>query len=161
MRISSAIVAVAALASPAFADEPALTSTEVQAELRPAGDEIEHCYTDRTPGMRGAGHLDLVMTVSRIGIVERLEIKTPGLSARVAKDIASCVRSAVATISFPMRKAWTTATVPYFFQRTYAPNAGPQLSCWNPNGCHVKHEPSETWSSGPSQAGNRSRTRSP
>jgi hypothetical protein len=25
--------------------------------------------------------------------------------------------------------------VPFFYQHTAAPNAGPQLSCWDPKGC--------------------------
>ena len=37
-----------------------------------------------------------------------------------------------------MRKTFTTATIPYFFQRTAAPNAGPQLSCWDPKGCRTR-----------------------
>jgi len=47
----------------------------------------------------------------------------------------------VTSIAFPARKVFTTATVPYFFQRT--PGPGPQLSCWNPNGCHGAHASSE------------------
>jgi len=33
------------------------------------------------------------------------------------------------------RKAQTIAVVPYFYQRTAAPNSGPQYSCWDPKGC--------------------------
>ena len=76
-----------------------------------------------------------MFTVSRHGVLEKLEIKTPGLASRVAKRIDRCIRDAAGTVSFPARKGWTTATVPYFFQRTRAPNAGPQLSCWSPDGC--------------------------
>jgi len=46
--------------------------------------------------------------------------------------IDACVQ---ATVTFPARRTWTTATVPYFLLHTDAPNAGPQLSCWDPNGC--------------------------
>jgi hypothetical protein len=126
-----------ASATPVLADSHGLSADEVRSELRPVSDEIEHCYMDRTPDVRGAGHLELVLTVSRDGIVEKLNVKTPGLSSRVAKNIATCIREAVVTVTFPVNKNWTTATVPYFFQRTSAPNSGPQLSCWNPNGCHV------------------------
>jgi hypothetical protein len=48
------------------------------------------------------------------------------------------VRHAVEAVTFPARRTYTTATVPYFFQRTAAPNAGPQESCWNERGCPGK-----------------------
>ena len=135
------LLAVIVTTAPALADpaplQAALTPDEVQATVRLVSEELEHCYMDRTPEVRGAGHLDLVFTISRHGTVEKLDVKTPGLAPRVAKEIDGCVRAAVAPISFPARKTFTTATVPFFFQRTAAPNSGPQLSCWNPNGCRV------------------------
>lgn len=134
-------VALVGSTTPAFAEHatpPALTAGEVETILKPVADEIEHCYMDRTPEVRGAGHLELVLTVSRHGELQHLDVKTPGLPAKLGKDITGCVRSAIAPVSFPARKEYTTATVPYFFQRTAAPNAGPQLSCWNPDGCHAK-----------------------
>ena len=137
MRIWPALVFIFMTTAPALADDRGLTSDEVKAELRSVEDTIERCYTDNTREVRGAGHLDLVFTVSRHGVVEKLEIKTPGVSARVAKRIDRCIREAVGTVTFPKRKGWTTATVPYFFQRTHAPNAGPQLGCWNADGCRA------------------------
>jgi hypothetical protein len=137
MRIWPIAVVILGSVAPALADK-GLTADEVQAQLKPVAAEIERCYMDRTADVRGAGHLDLVLSVSRYGIVEHLDVKTPGLAAKLAKDIDGCVRAAVAPVAFPTRKTFTTATVPYFFQRTAAPNAGPQLSCWNPAGCHAK-----------------------
>jgi hypothetical protein len=133
------VLAFISVGSTAFAERlaPALTANDVHAVLKPVAGEIEHCYLDRTPEVRGAGQLDLVLTVSRRGELERVDVKTPGLSARVGKEIAGCIRTAVAPVSFPARRTFTTATVPYFFQRTATPNGGPQLSCWNPNGCHA------------------------
>lgn len=137
MRIWPTLVFVA-LTTPAFADNRGLTSDEIQEQLRPFSDEIEHCYMDRTPEVRGAGHLDIVLSVSRHGVLEKLEVKTPKLATKLAKSIDTCIRAAVTTVSFPERKDWTTATVPFFFQHTWAPNTGPQYSCWNPNGCHTQ-----------------------
>ena len=39
---------------------------------------------DRTPEVRGAGHLELVLTVSRHGELQHLDVKTPGLPAKLA-----------------------------------------------------------------------------
>lgn len=122
----------------AAADAPkprSLSAAEVTAQLAPVSAEIEHCYLDRTPELRGAGKLALVLTVSRRGELEALVIETPGVPARVAKQIDGCIRKLVEPVSFPARKTFTTATVPYFFQRTLAANAGPQLSCWSASGC--------------------------
>jgi hypothetical protein len=141
MRIWPLFALLVGTSIPGFAEHLApaeLTAQDVTAQLRPVADEIEHCYMDRTADVRGAGHLELVLTVSRQGVLEHVDVNTPGLAPKIAKDIAGCIRAAVTTISFPARKVFTTATVPYFFQRTAAPGSGPQLSCWNPNGCHGK-----------------------
>lgn len=142
MRIWPIAAILAGTVTSALADRPerALSAEEVHAQLRPVASEIEHCYVDRTAEIRGAGHLELVLEVSRYGILEHADIKTPGLAPKLAKEIDGCIRAAIAPVSFPVRKTFTTATVPYFFQRTAAPNAGPQLSCWNPAGCHTKRD---------------------
>jgi hypothetical protein len=119
---------------------------------------------DRTAEVRGAGHLDLVLEVSRHGLLEKVEVKTPGLATKLNKGISDCVHSALYDVTFPTAKTWTTATVPYFFQHTAAPNSGPQLSCWDPNGCHGSREThgasTEAWTAAPTTAANRARTKS-
>jgi hypothetical protein len=136
MRIWLVVALLAGSVTTAAADSRDLDASEIHAQLKPFAGAIEHCYVDRTTAMYGAGHLELVLDVSRYGIVERVEINTPGLPAKLAKDIGGCIRAAIAPVSFPVKRTTTTITVPYFFQRTAAPNAGPQLSCWNPRGCH-------------------------
>ncbi len=139
MRVLPLFALLVGTSVPGFAEHlvpPALSAQDVTSQLRPVADAIEHCYMDRTAEVRGAGHLELVLTVSRQGVVEHVDVNTPGLAAKIGKDIAGCIRTAVTSISFPARKVFTTATIPYFFQRTAAPGAGPQLSCRNPNGCH-------------------------
>jgi hypothetical protein len=141
MRIWPLFALLVGASVPGFAEPlapPALSAQDVTAQLRPVADEIEHCYMDRTTDVRGAGHLELVLSVSRHGVVEHVDVNTPGLATKLAKDVAGCIRTAVTSVSFPARRVFTTATVPYFFQHTAAPGAGPQLSCWNPNGCHGK-----------------------
>ena len=140
MRLALALTAVVSLATTAAADPKprALTPADVTSQLAPFADQIEHCYLDRTAEIRGAGQLELVLSVTRHGSVESLDVKTPGLAAKLAKQIDGCIRETIATVAFPARKTFTTATIPYFFQRTAAPNSGPQLSCWDPKGCRTR-----------------------
>jgi len=129
-----------AFAATAAADPKpiSLSTSDVTTQLAPFAQDIEHCYLDRTAEIRGAGQLEIILTVTRHGSVESLAVKTPGLSVKLARQIDGCVRHAVEPVTFPARRTYTTATVPYFFQRTAAPNAGPQQSCWNERGCPGK-----------------------
>ena len=139
MRTLTNLALVIGMASgTAFADDRALSPQDVQAKLKPMSNDIARCYMDHTTDLRGAGHLALVLTVSKHGILEQVSVQTPGVAPKVAKQIDGCIRETIATVAFPAKRTSTTATVPYFFQRTAAPNAGPQLSCWDPAGCHSK-----------------------
>lgn len=140
MRLALALTAIASLATTAAAESRprALSAADVASQLAPFSEQIEHCYLDRTAEIRGAGQLELVLTVTRHGSVESLDVKTPGLATKLAKQIDGCIRETIGTVAFPARKTFTTATVPYFFQRTAAPNAGPQESCWDPKGCRAR-----------------------
>ena len=138
MRTFTTLAIVLAMAGPALADDRALSTADVQQALKPVSSEIERCYIDRTAQIQGAGHLAIVLTVDRHGILEHVTVNTPGLPTKLAEKIDGCVKKEVANVSFPARHTETTATVPYFFQHTLAPGAGPQLSCWDPNGCHSK-----------------------
>jgi hypothetical protein len=138
MRTLLFVLLTVATAGSAFADDHALSAQDVEHQLGPVAAQIESCYLERTADVRGAGHLDLVLTVSRHGILENLAVKTPGLAPKISKQIDNCIRETVEHVSFPAKRVPTTATVPYYFQRTAAPNAGPQLSCFSASGCHSK-----------------------
>lgn len=115
--------------------EPHLEAAEITAEVRPYGPAIERCYLARLGETRRAGKLDLKLLISRDGSVVSVTVTADGLSARAARKASACIREATAGLHFPLRRNDTTAVVPYYFQRTEAPGAGPQLSCWNPRGC--------------------------
>ena len=138
MRTTLLSLALVLLTVPAFADDHALTAQDVEHQLGPVSAQIASCYLDRAAEVRGAGHLDLVLTVSRFGLLENVAVKTPGLAPKLQKQIDNCIRETVEHVAFPAKRVPTTATVPYFFQRTAAPNAGPQLSCFSASGCHTK-----------------------
>lgn len=112
-----------------------LEAGEVAAEVRPYAPAIERCYVDRLGDVRRAGRLDLTFVIGRDGYVVSLAAAAPGLPARTARKVESCIREAVEAVHFPARRNDTTAIVPYYFQHTQTPGGGPQLSCWNPRGC--------------------------
>jgi len=114
---------------------PFLEAGEISALVVPVGRDIERCYIDGLGETGRAGKLDLTFVIGRTGEIVSLRVAAGSLPTRSARKIESCVRTAVETVRFPARRNDTTAIVPYYFQRTVAPNAGPQLSCWNPKGC--------------------------
>ena len=137
MRLALVLLTVL-LAAPAAADRPphSLSVADITAQLAPIADDIERCFLDRASAT--GGKLELVLTVTRKGQVESLIVKTPGLSAKVGKQIDGCIRPLVEPVAFPVRRTFTTATIPFLFQKTAAPGAGPQLSCWDAAGCPGK-----------------------
>ncbi len=113
-----------------------LEASEIAAEVRPYAPDIERCYLDRLGDIHRAGRLDLTFVIGRDGYVVSVDAAAPGLPARTVRQMSICIREAVDAIHFPARRADTTAVVPYYFQHTNAPGGGPQLSCWDPKGCH-------------------------
>lgn len=109
-----------------------LSLVDIDAQVKPVSSEIGKCYLDATP--RG-GQLVVQLAIHRRGTLDSVTVSTPGLPAKVARQIEACVRTVVAPLEFPARRTPTTAVVPYVFQRTDAPHAGPQPSCWNARGC--------------------------
>jgi hypothetical protein len=154
MRIASLVtVAVLAAAGTAQADTPkALTATagnkadtvhhlskaEIDARVNPLSGDLKRCYMAAASHVKGAGHLDVKLTVKRDGSLLAVDVATPGLPAQLARTIDGCVRSTVAHVTFPAKKATNTIVVPFFFQHTAAPNSGPQYSCWDPRGCRTR-----------------------
>ena len=115
--------------------EPFLAVGDITALVRPHAPEIQHCYLRGIGAGRRPGHLDVTFVIARDGNVLSVKAAAPGVPARTVRRIGTCIRKAVDGLQFPSRPNDTTAIVPYFFQRTVAPNAGPQMSCWNRKGC--------------------------
>ncbi len=124
-----------ARAATAPAAARSLAPREVSAKIRPYDADIGRCYLDVAKDVRGAGHLDVELAIHRTGVVDRIDVSTPGLPARASKRIASCVQHVLASTTFPARRSSTIAVLPYYYQHVAAPGAGPQLSCWNSRGC--------------------------
>lgn len=133
-----ALLTVLLAASTAAADKPpqALSVSDITAQLAPVSQDIERCFLDRASAT--GGKLELVLTVTRKGAIESLAIKTPGVAAKAAKQIDGCIRPLVEPVSFPARRTFTTATIPYVFLKTTTPGSGPQPSCYDAAGCPTK-----------------------
>jgi len=112
-----------------------LEARDVAALVTPHAPQIERCYLDRVASARRGGHLDLTFVIGRDGSIVSLHAAADRLPIRAAPQVEACVRRAVDTLRFPARRNDTTAVVPYYFLKTDAPDAGPQLSCWSPKGC--------------------------
>jgi hypothetical protein len=112
-----------------------LTTGDVTEVVASRASDIERCYINALGASRRGGRLDLMFIIARDGHVVSLDSAASGLPTVAAHRLHKCLRTAVEALQFPARRNPTTAIVPYYFQRTDAPNAGPQLSCWNPKGC--------------------------
>lgn len=119
----------------AASQEPLLSAGEINSLVAPHAPEIERCYLGSIGAAQRPGHLDVTFMIGHDGNVFSLKAAAAGVPAKAVAKIETCIRSAVDGIQFPARHGDTTAVVPYFFQKTNAPNAGPVMSCWNPKGC--------------------------
>jgi hypothetical protein len=118
-----------------------LTPKEIGANFAPMSADIRRCYLDVAGETRVAGKLDVKVVVHRNGLVHSIDVAITGPSAKLKTRIDACVRALVEPLEFPARKGFTTAKVPFVFQRTTAPNSGPQHSCWSAKGCGKKSGP--------------------
>jgi hypothetical protein len=136
-RVPSLSTGDLALTGPARSARPDLflTAGEITTHVAPHASEIERCYLDHLGDARRGGHLDLTLVITRDGGVLSLKAAASGLPVKTARKVEACIREIVETVQFPTRRNDTTAVVPYVFQKTDAPGAGPLLSCWNPKGC--------------------------
>jgi hypothetical protein len=112
-----------------------LTTGDVTDVVASRASDIERCYITALGASRSGGRLDLMFIIARDGHIVSLDSAAPGLPTVASHRLHKCLRTAVEPLQFPARRNDTTAIVPYYFQRTDAPNSGPQLSCWNPKGC--------------------------
>jgi hypothetical protein len=135
--LSTGELGLTALPTPAPRDRPEryLMTSDVATVVGDRAADIERCYLEAMGASRHGGKLDVMFTIARNGSVLSVDTAAPGLPVMAAHRMHTCIRTAVEGLAFPARRNDTTAIVPYYFQRTDAPNAGPQLSCWSPRGC--------------------------
>jgi hypothetical protein len=113
-----------------------LEASDVTALVAPHAAELERCYLTHITDARNAGHLDVLFEIGRDGHVRSIATAAGNLSPAATREVTSCIQAITRTVRFPARRNDTTVVLPYYFQKTVAPAAGPQLSCWSPKGCH-------------------------
>lgn len=113
--------------APAF-----LEADDIGPVVAPIAQDIERCYVGK---LGRAGHLDLTLVIGHDGELITLRATAKGLSMEAARKVEACAGVSLAQLRFPARRNDTTAVVPYYFQRTQAPGAGPQPSCYSARGC--------------------------
>jgi hypothetical protein len=118
----------------AQATDRSLSQAEIDAKVKPVSAEIGKCYLDAAGPARG-GHLNVQLAIHRRGTLDAVTVQAPGLPAKLVRKLEACVRELVESLEFPARRSPTTAVLPYHFQRTAAPGAGPQPGCYSPRGC--------------------------
>jgi len=144
--LSPLIVCAAALtAGVALGGEPSsadgkppkhLTQTDIEQAIAHDVDAVARCY--KKFGLRhkkAKGELRIELVVHRRGYVKRVSIDAPGVRG---KKLERCVRPLAQAWSFPERRYFTVASVPFFFLRTDAKGAGPMHSCWSAKGCPTR-----------------------
>ncbi len=118
-------------------DDPSatLTAAEVQQAFAPYLTAIRGCYLANARGKDVAGTLRLELIIHPNGSMFRFGFAAPGVRPPWLGKLDTCLRALATSWHLPERKGFTTAVVPYFFQRTAAPGAGPIESCWDARGC--------------------------
>lgn len=115
--------------------EAFLTTRDIASEVDRYEPAVQRCYLSGVGPSGRAGRLELMLIIGHEGGVVSLDAAAPDLGARATLAVRGCILDAIGGLRFPERRNDTTAILPYYFQRTVAPGAGPALSCWNPRGC--------------------------
>jgi hypothetical protein len=121
--------------TPHEVDRRTLTSRELDTYFEPYVPAVRACYLKHARGPRATGVLRLELIIHRDGSVFRIGLVAPGLSRADLRSLDRCVRQHASDWHFPVRGGFTTAAIPFFFQRTTASNAGPFPGCASARGC--------------------------
>jgi hypothetical protein len=131
------LVCALAPAASAGPDDPdrSLSSREVQTYFAPYLPAVRECFLANAKGPRVTGSLRIELIIHHHGHIYRFGFSAPGVETGPLAKLDTCLRDLAKTWSFPVRKGFTTAVLPFVFLKTQAPGAGPIESCWNPRGC--------------------------
>ncbi len=131
---ASAGLAVVANAAP---DDPdvTLSAAEVHKAFARYEPAVESCYVNLARGKKADGTLRLELIIHRDGTVFTFAFTAAGVEQPSLGKLDACLRELVPSWQFPPRKGFTTVVLPFLYQHTHAPGAGPIESCWDPRGC--------------------------
>jgi hypothetical protein len=130
------VLAWTAPAAPAAGElETTLTAKEVQKYFEPYVPAVRSCYVASAHSKSADGTLRLELIIHPSGSIFKFGFAAPGVEKPWLARLDACLRKLAASWHFPVRTRFTTVVLPFLFQRTAAPGAGPIESCWDPRGC--------------------------
>ena len=111
------------VAAPSDTEAPTLSAAEVQKYFAPYVAGVRACYVASALGADGTLRLELIIQPD--GGVFRLAFTAGGVGGAARSKLDACLRKRAASWHFPVRSRYTTAVLPFLFQETRAPGAGP------------------------------------
>lgn len=112
-----------------------LSAKEVSKYFEPYLPEVRTCYLANARGKQVDGTLRIELLIHPSGKVFRFGFVARGVVKPWLPRLDACLRKLPSTWTFPVRGGFTSAVLPFLFQRTTAPGAGPIESCWDARGC--------------------------
>lgn len=112
-----------------------LSAKDVQTHFAPYVPEVRTCYLTHARSKTATGVIRLELLVHPNGSIYRFGFVAPGVGKPWLGKLDACLRALVPAWHLPARKGYTTAVLPFLFQKTRAPGAGPIESCWDARGC--------------------------
>ena len=116
-------------------DKPSLTAKELETYFEPYVPEVKKCWLTHAKGPDVKGELRLELVIHNHGHVRRFAFMAPGVVGKPLAKLDACLRKLSKKWSFPQRGGFTTAVIPFYYQRTNAPGAGPEGTCRTKRGC--------------------------
>lgn len=109
-------------------DQQGIDATTLRKYFAPYVGGVKDCYAAISHERTATGVLRLEVVIRPDGTVMKFGFKAPGIIGPPLRILDGCLRSLSSTWHFPVRRGFTTAVLPFQFQRTYAPGAGPKAS---------------------------------
>ncbi|MCX5744585.1 MAG: hypothetical protein NT062_19005 [Proteobacteria bacterium] len=123
MRTSLLVIVVLiatslAQAKPDDPDQSTLDAKALRKYFEPYVPAVKECYRASAQGAAPTGALRLELTIHRDGSVFRFGFVAPGITGGNHRTLDGCLRKLSETWHFPVRSGFTTAIIPFQFQRT-------------------------------------------
>jgi len=105
-----------------------IDAKELKKYFTPYVPGVKDCYVANTKAHEVDGTLRLELVIHPAGNVHRFGFQAPRLKGTPLRKLDKCLRELSETWHFPQRRGFTTAVLPFKFQRTFAPGAGPKAT---------------------------------
>lgn len=117
-------------------DARILSAAEVQKYMAPYADSVGDCYKKHGLNQKtSSGDVRIGLIIHRDGSVFRVRTRARGVKG---KALGECIEKLSKKWSFPPRRGFTHAVVPFYYLKTQSKGAGPMESCWSAKGCPKK-----------------------